>query len=88
MAPLARVVSNEDPEVVVIQYHRGLLPWHALVELLSDSRLRQRVVVVTLHAARHLLDLDPNERELVVDSLRRCRACLCTELPIWNYSRN
>ena len=86
MAPLARVVSNEDPEVVVIQYHRGLLPSHALMELLSDSRLRQRVVVVTLHAARHLLDLDPNERELVVDSLRRVSRLLVHRIAVWNYS--
>jgi FkbM family methyltransferase len=71
MAQLARAVSNEDPDVVVIQYHRGILPWDALTTLISNRRVSRRIIVVTLHAAQHLLDLDPEERATVVTALGR-----------------
>jgi glycosyltransferase involved in cell wall biosynthesis len=64
-------VSNEDPDVLVIQYHRGILRWDALVALLSDRRVSRRITVVTLHAAHHLLELDRDQRAAVVAALSR-----------------
>jgi FkbM family methyltransferase len=76
MARLARVMSAEDPDVVVIQYHRGILPWEALVDLLSDRRVSGRIVVVTLHAAQHLLEVEPDKREVLVTALARASRVL------------
>ena len=69
MAQLARTVANEDPDAVVIQHQPGLIPWRALANLLEDSRLSNRLTVVTLHAAEHLLDVAETERSRVLAAL-------------------
>jgi glycosyltransferase involved in cell wall biosynthesis len=71
MQLLSRTISVEDPDVVVIQYHRGIVPWEGLLNILADRRVSRRVTVVTLHAARHLLELSSAKQEEVVSALRR-----------------
>jgi FkbM family methyltransferase len=66
---LARTISKEDPNIVVIQYHRGILPWNGLLKLLEDHRVSRRTTIVTLHAAQHLSELDPDERTAAVAAL-------------------
>lgn len=58
-ASLARLVSAiaaEDPHVVVLQHQPALIAWDALADLLVTPAMRERVVVVTLHNTRHLLE--------------------------------
>ncbi len=68
---LARAISAEDPDVVLIQHHRGILPWDGLIQLLADRRVSHRITVVTLHAAQHLLELGASDREAVLAALAR-----------------
>ncbi len=67
---LARAISVSDPDVLVIQHQPGLISWQRLVGLLTDHRVRNRAIVVTLHAAQRLSDLDPAERASIIDALR------------------
>ena len=66
---LAGAISREDADVVMIQHQPGLIGWNHLAALLRDARLRPRVVVVTLHATRHLLDLPAADRAAVLEAL-------------------
>ncbi|GGF13595.1 hypothetical protein GCM10011611_19160 [Aliidongia dinghuensis] len=67
---LARAVAAADSDAIVIQHQPGLILWPDLAHLLKDQRIRNRITVVTLHAALHLLDLPEEERSNVVDALR------------------
>jgi glycosyltransferase involved in cell wall biosynthesis len=69
MERLCREVSMSDADVVVIQHQPGLIKWDGLVELLNDTRVRHRAIVVALHATRRLLDLEPDECAVVVNAL-------------------
>ena len=73
---IARAISQDAAEAVVIQHQPGLLDWPELARLLRDRRLAGRVVVVTLHAVRPLLDLDAAARAGVVEALGRAARVL------------
>ena len=66
---LAATVSREDADAVMIQHQPGLLGWNSLATLLKDPRLGSRVIVVTLHATLHLLDLPKPDRSAVLEAL-------------------
>ncbi len=67
---LAATVSREDPDVLMIQHQPGLISWLSLAALLNDPRLRQRVLVVTLHSTLHLRELPAADREIALQALR------------------
>lgn len=67
---MSRAISTSNAQVVVIQHQPGLIGWGGLVELLNDQRVEDRKFVVALHAARRLLDLEPEDREAVLRSLQ------------------
>jgi glycosyltransferase involved in cell wall biosynthesis len=69
MERLARAVAAEDPHVLLIQHQPGLIEWSGLASLLKDRRVRDRITVVTLHAAARLLDIDEPERAAIVADL-------------------
>ncbi len=71
VAPLAAAVAADDADVVVIQHQPGLLRFRDLAALLSHPLLRDRVVVVSLHNTRDLLDLPDAERVAVIDAFAR-----------------
>jgi glycosyltransferase involved in cell wall biosynthesis len=68
---LAHAVAAEDPHVLLIQHQPGLLSWESLTKLLSAPEITNRIVVVTLHNTRHLMDIEESERAVVVDALSR-----------------
>ncbi len=73
---LGDAVSATDADIVVIQHQPGLIRWAGLVELLNDPRVRHRKIVVALHAARRLLDLEPAERAATLEALRKVSCVL------------
>ena len=60
---LAQAIGAEDPDVLVIQHHPGILWWPALADLLERPAVSQRCAVVVLHNTRDLAKLDPVLRE-------------------------
>jgi glycosyltransferase involved in cell wall biosynthesis len=64
-------VSDVDADLVVIQHQPGLIKWSELLELLNDPHVKDRKIVVELHAVPDLADLEPDSRAAVMDSLRR-----------------
>ncbi len=69
--PLAAVLAADDADAVVIQHQPGLLPFRDLARLVSHPVLGDRVVVVTLHNTRDLLDLSGADRIAVTGALAR-----------------
>ena len=67
---LATAIAVEDVDVLVIQHQRGLITWSSLAWLLQDPRLRNRHVVVTLHGAGTIQELNSDEQKLVVTALQ------------------
>lgn len=66
---LAASVSRADPHVLMIEHQPGLIHWPGLIRLLTDPRLADRVVTVTLHGTRDLLALPAGEQFAVFDAL-------------------
>ena len=66
---LERAILRADPPVVVVQHQPGLMPWPMLASLLTSPALSCRVVCVTLHNTRALLDVDGTERAGVLQAL-------------------
>jgi glycosyltransferase involved in cell wall biosynthesis len=69
-AGLAKIVAQEDPQIVVIQHQPALLDWPMLASLLRTEALSRRIVTVTLHNTQHLSDTNPDIRADVIDALR------------------
>jgi FkbM family methyltransferase len=69
MSGLAREVAIVDPHVIIIQHQPGLMHWDMLTTLLNDSRVRRSSIVVVLHNTRHLLDVSPDVRDMVIAAL-------------------
>ena len=69
--PLAAVLAADDADAVVIQHQPGLMHFRDLARLLSHPVLDDRVVVVTLHNTRDLLDLSEADRIAVTGALAR-----------------
>jgi hypothetical protein len=68
---LTQTVTAADPHVLVIQHHSDQIQWGDLVQLLRDRRIRNRIIVVTLHAVRRLFEMDKDQRADIVDVLAR-----------------
>jgi len=66
---VAAVVAAQDPHIVVVQHQPGLFQWGSLADLLAAPALRQRVVAVTLHNTRDLLDADAEARRRAIAAL-------------------
>ena len=62
-------VTAEDPHIVVIQHQPGLMPWEGLGAWLTSPVMAGRVVTVTLHNTRHLLELEPDMQRAVLAAL-------------------
>ncbi len=76
---LAASIASEDPQVLIVQHHPGLIPWPGLADLLTDRRIAARVSVVTLHNTKHLLQLDEADRAAAIAALHRAdRVCVHT----------
>ena len=69
--PLAGVLAAADADAVVIQHQPGLLLFRDLARLVSHPVLGDRVVVVTLHNTRDLLDLSEGDHRAVAEALAR-----------------
>jgi len=69
MSDLARAVSTEDPDVLLIQYHSGFFSWQGLASLLADRRVSRRITVLSLHATQRLHEIDGDERLAVLGAL-------------------
>jgi FkbM family methyltransferase len=67
----ASAIAQEDPDILLVQHQPGLFSWSGLADLLSDTRVHRRTVVVTLHNTRSLEALDEAERTRVVGSFAR-----------------
>ena len=68
---LADAVSDEAPDALVVQHHPGLISWEGLAELLTDPRVTNRPVVLTLHNVQNLTESGLAERSAVVHALQR-----------------
>ena len=68
---LVNAIGAEDPDVVVLQYQAGLIPWAGLAGLLPALGIPGRIVVVTLHHTRDLPTIDPAIRTRVLEGLCR-----------------
>ena len=69
--PLAAVLAADDADAVVIQHQPGLMHFRDLARLVSHPVLDDRVVVVTLHNTRDLLDLSEADHIAVTGALAR-----------------
>ena len=67
---LIAAIRREDAHVVVIQHQPGLMDWPTLRRLLRAVEDDGRLAVVTLHNTRHLLTLDDDLRDEVLQALR------------------
>ena len=67
---LATAIAVEDVDVFVLQHQRGLITWSSLAWLLQDPRLRNRHVIVTLHGAGTIQELNSDEQKTVVTALQ------------------
>ena len=67
IAGLLLAIAQEDPRVVVLQHQPGLFHWGVLTPLLAG--LADRLVVVTLHNTRDILDVPESERRLAVAAM-------------------
>jgi FkbM family methyltransferase len=78
-AELAQVIAAQDARIVVIQHQPGLIGWAALAALLASPALRERLVVVTLHATLRILDASASEqRDILVELARVARVVVHT----------
>ena len=68
-ADLARAISREDPQVLMIQHQPGLIGWPMLPNLLTDARVRGRTIVVTMHNTRDLDTMDEASRAFLLSAL-------------------
>ncbi|WP_158747002.1 glycosyltransferase [Acidisphaera sp. L21] len=66
---LLHAVGRIDADVVMIQHQPGLLTWDVLAQLLQALVTQNRVVVVTLHNTRHLLECSPRILKPVIEAL-------------------
>ena len=66
---LVSAIAAADPDVLVVQHQPALLSWATLARLLMSPRMRERMVAVTLHNTRHLLDIPTGEREAALSAL-------------------
>lgn len=67
---LSTIVAQEDPAVLVIQHQPGLLSWKELALLLRAPAIVARTICVTLHATKHLDDIDPEISAEAATALR------------------
>lgn len=66
---LACAIVRSDPGIVVVQHQPGLVPWRGLAAIMALPALRGRVVCITLHNTRHLLEVERDEWEAAVAAL-------------------
>jgi FkbM family methyltransferase len=66
---LATALAAADPDVVMVQHQPALFGWDGLATLLDARALVRRVVAVTLHNTRHLLEIETAERARVLAAL-------------------
>ena len=71
LEPLAAAIAADDADAVVLQHQPGLLPFATVAALLVHPALDGRIVLVTLHNTRHLLDLPETERATILSALAR-----------------
>ncbi len=71
MKTLLKAVTVSDADIVVIQHQPGLMTWSMLAFLLWKLVRRQKIVTVTLHNTLHLLEIESDERTLVLEALAR-----------------
>lgn len=67
---LATILAQEDPTILIVQYHPGLLPWPHLARFLHANLISKRTIVVTLHNTSHLAELQAADRKDAVVALR------------------
>ena len=66
---LVQAVGQLDADVIVVQHQPGLFDWTVLAQM-SDFLVRQgRVVIITLHNTRHLVERPAADRDQVVRAL-------------------
>ncbi len=66
---LLSAIARLDADAVVLQHQPGLMGWGRLAETVREIAGQNRVVSVTLHNTRTLLDLVEAERAAVLDGL-------------------
>ncbi len=69
--PLAAALAADDADAVVIQHQPGLLHFRDLAALLCHPLLDDRVVALSLHNTRDLLDLSDADQVAVTGALAR-----------------
>ena len=66
---LLAAIARVDADAVVLQHQPGLMGWERLAATVREIACQGRVVSVTLHNTRTLLDLAEAERASVLDGL-------------------
>ncbi len=75
---LAGGIARSDPQVLMIQHQPGLIPWPQLPVLLTDPRVRERTIAITLHNTRDLELMEETDRAALIQSLARVRTVVHT----------
>ena len=73
---LLGAILRADGDLTVIQHQPMLLGWGELGLLLGRMEQAGRPVVVTLHNTAHLLEIEPDERDVAVRGLARAARLL------------
>ncbi len=68
---LLHALSRTDPHAVMVQHQPGLISWRSLVALIDGVVELDRVLAVTLHNTRDLLDQPPDLRRALLAALSR-----------------
>ncbi len=71
MVNLLRAIARIDAEAVVVQHQPGLIGWPYLTCLIDGIIAQGRVLTVTLHNTRDLLDQPPLQRAALLQALAR-----------------
>ena len=68
---LLHALSRSDPQAVMVQHQPGLISWRSLLTLIDGVTELDRVLAVTLHNTRDLLDQPPSLRDALLAALSR-----------------
>jgi FkbM family methyltransferase len=68
---LLHAIARSDAHAVAVQHQPGLVAWRGLVRLIDGVLAQGRVLTVTLHNSRDLLDQPPDDREALLAALAR-----------------
>jgi glycosyltransferase involved in cell wall biosynthesis/cytochrome c-type biogenesis protein CcmH/NrfG len=81
---LAAAIADARVEAVIVQHHRGYLPWAALARLLRDERVASRSVLIFIHNVRYLFAEAAADRADIIAALRLAACVLVHSVPDLN----